>query len=428
MKILFATVPADGHFNPLTAVALDLLKCGHDVRWYAGPRYQARLAALGIPSLPYDRATEITGDNIDRLFPERAKLRGPKQISFDGEKFFVANVENYYRDIVDIRSRFDFDAFLCDGGFYALKLVAEKLDVPVYSFAPGPLMAAEGTPPPFFGLRPARTVGGRIVHRGVRTMLHSTLKRGARTLNAMLAAEALPPVAITQFLDMASGCARRQFVIGGPGLEFPTVKLPANAEFIGPLLPARRAVASAAPLPALVRDPETTVIAVSQGTVDNGDPAKLMIPALTALHTQPYVVVVTTGGKHTNELRERFPQSNVVITDFLDYDDLFEHVDVFVTNGGFGSVLSAMSHGVPVVTAGTREGKNDINARVAYNGLGVDLRTERPREGRIAEAVARVLSDRVIAANVGRLRTELQSYEPLSIIQRRLEEDVRVGA
>ena len=55
------------------------------------------------------------------------------------------------------------------------------------------------------------------------------------------------------------------------------------------------------------------------------------------------------------ELRERFPQPNVVIEDSINYDDLFAHADVlFVTTGGFGGVLSAMSHGVPVVTAGTR--------------------------------------------------------------------------
>ena len=106
MKVLFATVPADGHFNPLTGVALDLQQNGHDVRWYASPLYQRRLATLGIPSVPYDRATEVTGENIHDLYPERAKLKGPKRISFDGEKLFIANVENHFRDIVDIRSGF----------------------------------------------------------------------------------------------------------------------------------------------------------------------------------------------------------------------------------------------------------------------------------------------------------------------------------
>ena len=32
MKILFATVPADGHFNPLTGITMHLKATGHEVR------------------------------------------------------------------------------------------------------------------------------------------------------------------------------------------------------------------------------------------------------------------------------------------------------------------------------------------------------------------------------------------------------------
>ena len=39
MRILFASMPADGHFNPLTGIAAHLSTRGHDVRWYAGPEY-----------------------------------------------------------------------------------------------------------------------------------------------------------------------------------------------------------------------------------------------------------------------------------------------------------------------------------------------------------------------------------------------------
>jgi hypothetical protein len=33
LKILFANIPADGHFNPLTPLAVHLQSLGHDVRW-----------------------------------------------------------------------------------------------------------------------------------------------------------------------------------------------------------------------------------------------------------------------------------------------------------------------------------------------------------------------------------------------------------
>ncbi len=83
MKILFATMPFDGHFNPLTGVAMHLKAAGHDVRWYAGPSYATKLERLGIPHFPFRRAGEINQDNIGELFPERAKLRGPALIRVD---------------------------------------------------------------------------------------------------------------------------------------------------------------------------------------------------------------------------------------------------------------------------------------------------------------------------------------------------------
>ena len=47
-RILFATMPFDGHFSPLTGIARHLRDQGHDVRWYAGPSYAKKLADLGI--------------------------------------------------------------------------------------------------------------------------------------------------------------------------------------------------------------------------------------------------------------------------------------------------------------------------------------------------------------------------------------------
>jgi MGT family glycosyltransferase len=417
MKILFASMPADGHFNPLTGIAAHLAGRGHDVRWYAGPEYARKLDALGMRHFPYRRATEVNAGNLNTLFPERATLKGPKLISFDLEKFFAANVDNHFRDIAEIRDEFRFDAFVCDGAVYAEKLVAEVLGVPVFAVGLSMVMPDGQGPPPFFGLRPARTVVGRTVHRVVRRMLASTMRAGVLTYNETLARHGVAPIPLDGFPHAPLASARRVFLNGSPGLEFPGYRPPDNAEYVGPLVPARAALGPDTPLPPAVLAAGARVVAVSQGTVDNADPSKLIVSTLEALKDGPYVVVATTAGARTDQLRERFAAPNVVIADFINYDDLFPHVDVFVTNGGFGSVLAAMRHGVPVVTAGKREGKNDINARVAWNGLGVDLRSERPNPARIRAAVRRVLDDPTCTANVGRLRAQLDSYDPLARIE-----------
>ena len=140
---------------------------------------------------------------------------------------------------------------------------------------------------------------------------------------------------------------------------------------------------------------------VSQGTIDNVDPGKLMIPALDALHDTDCLVVVATGGRRPLSCRRLYPHRNVVITDWIDFDAILPHVDVFVCNGGSGSLLLSLSHGVPVVAAGTREGKNDNNAHIDYLGLGINLRTERPTADKLKRAVYTVLGDPGVPAPCG---------------------------
>ena len=426
-KILFATMPFDGHFNPLTSVAVHLKEQGNDVRWYAGPSYAGKLVDIGIPHVPFRRAREVSGQNIAELFPERARLKGPKLLSFDLEQVFVANVEHHYRDILDVHETFPFDALVCDPGFYAAHLIAAKINRRVYTVGVGPLVVLSDDPPPFFGLKPARTIVDTVVHSVVRALLNSTMREGVKTYNAVLASEGLAPVAVGDFFELTRRFATCYFQSGVPGFDYPRRRLPANVKFVGPLLPNRKATVLSVDLQDKLRE-YRSVIVVSQGTVDNTDAEKLFVPVLEALKDRSHLVVATTGGKNTDELRRRYPQANVVIEDFIDFDLLFEHADLFICNGGYGSILLALSKGVPVLSAGVREGKNDINARVDYLGLGIDLKTERPTRDKVATGVAMILGDRRFAQNVARIRAEFESYRPLELIHRFISDGDEVAA
>jgi UDP:flavonoid glycosyltransferase YjiC (YdhE family) len=68
--------------------------------------------------------------------------------------------------------------------------------------------------------------------------------------------------------------------------------------------------------------------------------------------------------------------------------------------------------------AGASEAKNDINARLDYRGLALDLRTERPTRRQILRGVERVLSERHYRENIARVRAELATYDPFAIIER----------
>jgi len=121
--------------------------------------------------------------------------------------------------------------------------------------------------------------------------------------------------------------------------------------------------------------------------VDNSDLNKLIVPTLRAFAGGSHVVVATTGGVGTTELRDRFAGPRVVIEDHLPYAALFSRTPTpFVGNGGWGSTVFALV-AVPPLLRPVPVTANDINARIPYNGLGVDLRTENPTPSRIRRAV-----------------------------------------
>jgi len=53
----------------------------------------------------------------------------------------------------------------------------------------------------------------------------------------------------------------------------------------------------------------------------------------------------------------------------------------------------ALANGIPIVSAGTTEDKAEVGGRIAYTGVGVDLKTNRPTEEQIHRAVFSVLRD-----------------------------------
>jgi UDP:flavonoid glycosyltransferase YjiC (YdhE family) len=146
------------------------------------------------------------------------------------------------------------------------------------------------------------------------------------------------------------------------------------------------------------------------------DPGKLIVPALEALKPTDALLIVATGYSKTEELRKAYPQDNVIIEDYVDFAQVLDHADLFICNGGYGSILLSLSKGVPVLSAGVREGKNDVNAHVDYFGVGIDLRTEQPTPAAIARGAARLLSEPHWKQQVARLRTEFEAYRPHEII------------
>jgi UDP:flavonoid glycosyltransferase YjiC (YdhE family) len=102
------------------------------------------------------------------------------------------------------------------------------------------------------------------------------------------------------------------------------------------------------------------------------------------------LVIVTAGGRPAATIPGPIP-ANARIASYLPFEWILPKTDVFVTNGGYGSVNQAMSFGVPLVCAGLTEDKADVNARVGWCKVGINLKTNTPTPKMLREAVRIVL-------------------------------------
>lgn len=76
-KVLFANFPGDGHFNPLTGLAMHLKSLGCDVRWYTSKKYEQKINKLGIPFYGLKKALDFASmPDIDAVFPDRKNIKG----------------------------------------------------------------------------------------------------------------------------------------------------------------------------------------------------------------------------------------------------------------------------------------------------------------------------------------------------------------
>ena len=409
-KVLFACVPADGHFNPLTGLARYLADRGCDVRWYTSPVYARKLQALGIAFYPFQKARDINMINLDEQLPERAQIRSQvKKLVFDMIHVFIERAPEYYHDIRDIHKEFPFEAMVCDVAFGGISFVTDLMKIPVFAVGVFPLTeTSRDLAPAGLGMTPSDSFLGRRRQDLLRFVADKLLfAKPYKVICAILKQYGIRAEGSNVF-DINTRKATRLLQSGTPGFEYKRSDLGRNIRFVGALLPWRKPSAAPGWFDERLNRYEKVVL-VTQGTVEK-ETTKLLIPTLEAFRNSDHLVVCTTGGSGTRELRERFPEPNFIIEDFIPFSDVLPYADVYVTNGGYGGVQLALEHGVPLVTAGLHEGKNEICARVGYFELGVNLRTETPRPVQIREAVDQVLSSPVYAHNARRMAEEIAHY------------------
>ncbi len=404
-RILFTTNAMNGHVRPGLQIAHELASAGHEVLWYTGPEYEPLVKNSGVGFTPIN--AELKFDN-EALKP--GLLRFNKLVL----DVFLNRVPGYVADLAVLFDTFGPQVVVADHAFMAGPLLAEKRGIPRVAFSTGPLNLSSADTAPFgTGLRPSATPLGRWRNRSLYWVMRTLLLREAQQVAARIRADmGLAPMD-GFFIDWAALIADRYLQSGIPEFEYPRSDLPPSVEFVG----ATHATGMDdwAPPPwwpdiAVARNDGRPVVFVTQGSAAT-DPVNLVLPAISALAGADMLVVATSGGRDPRQVLPAAGRpANLRIEDFIPFTEILPLADVMVTNGGYGGVQTALAHGLPLVAVGTAEDHMEVNARVAWSGAGVSLRTDRPSPARIGAAVAAVLGDPAYRARARQLKDAYARY------------------
>ncbi len=438
MRYLFAPIPFTGHVNPGLPIARELVRRGHDVRWYSSPRFKRAIESVGARWVPLRHALPVDEERLGEMWPERPAA-GIAQMQHDIKNVFVEFIRGALVDLEEELRREPVDVVIADNGSAVVEALHQKLGVCWAVYGMSVLaMSSQDTAPFGLALQPSSTPLGRLRNKFLYWLVERVIFREATRYNDQLRRDlGLPPLRRSIF-DFSKD-ADLYLQSGVPSFDYPRTDLPENVHFIGAPIPEPPAGwtppswwgqvfpftvgGQLSHLTDVKEDPTPgkPVVLVTQGTINN-DFDQLIRPAIRALADQDVLVIVTTGSKNPEEVEIDPLPPNVRVERFIPYAHLMPHVDLLLTNGGFGSIQIALAHGVPVVAIGKTEEKPEIANRVNYAGVGIGLDVLIPTETQIREAVRTVLSVPAYAARAEAMRYELSGLDAARIGADLLEE------
>lgn len=420
-RFLIGTIPVVGHISPVLPIARELVNRGHEVCWYTGSAFQAKVESTGARFAPIISGLDYSYPaNVPQAWTDQRKaLRGSAQLKFDLKHYFIDAAVGQVKDLTAILRDFPADVILADFCFLGAAWIHEQGGPPWAGFGISALAFSSRDTAPFgLGLKPDASPFGQFRNRGLNWLAQQVLFREVTAYTNQVRADLGLPPCTTSFFDTLSPFLHLAGTV--PQFEYPRSDLPAQVHFVGPLL---SPITTEFTPPAWWDDLKGSqpVVHVTQGTVAT-DPEALIVPTLRALAQEDILIVATTAGKLIESIPPDTIPANARIESFIPHSELLPDIDVMITNGGYNGVQMALAHGVPLVAAGQSEDKPEVCVRIEWTGVGINLKTEKPTQQQIRAAVKKLLADNRYKTRAKEFQIAIRQYDAPMLAATRLEQ------
>ena len=402
---LLATGAGTGQVYPMLPISRALVERGHQVVWITGKKYQRQVEATGATFYPLPETVDPGEKDIYEWKPELKKLHGMAQLKWYMKNGFIGASPEVIKAVDAVLSEYHADVLVGDIPMQGLFYKSELTGIPSALVSMSPLaVPSRDTAPYGLALLPRQGTLARIRNRLLNWLSDNIILRDVNVYENKIRRQlGLPPRnsyirGVFEFPDLML-----QFTV--PSFEYLRSDQPANLRFTGPILPKPDRVYTP---PAWWSDLSSgcPVIMITQGTMET-EWQELIIPTIDSLKQEDVLMVAVPFEAYTIE---NLPKQ-LRAEKFIPFDQLLPHVDVLVTNGGYGGVQQALAHGIPLVVAASQtEDHMEVGARVEWSGAGIHLRKLHPSPSEIREAVKQVLNNPKYRENAGRIQRDYAKY------------------
>ena len=442
--LFFTALPGEGHTYPLITIASSMIQRGYPVVFHAGAQFESDVLAVGadfssIPSM------------LDPVPNPEAVIAAGKAIADCGLPLFVHGLVNFLYNTMPLRTQLLEDAIIKlkeDNLARQIIIIHEICSMNVTPFSYGrPIPKGFESFPKTIGIGAVSISAPSFDTAPFSMGLPYDTSRACIARNKELHKLAnqgpwLPLFEAARCAMRDAGCTNVPeghplgtwysapdvcFQMCSAGMEYPLSDMPPKVRFAGCLPSKVSGIGFAEPswwdhVLGYAAKKDRKIIFVSQGTA-HVDYSQLIVPTMEAFRGRDDILVVATLGVRAATLGADVDvPANARWTDFLAYDRILPHADVFVCNAGYGSTSHAVTNGTPAVLAGEVLDKKEVTLRAVYAGYAWDLESATPSIEQIRAGVEGVLDDKRFKQRAMDLKRENESMDCMGIIERQIVE------
>jgi len=413
-RVLFATEPGMGHVHPLLPVMHTLQAGGHAVALATSRLYQGRIEREGLPFYPL--GPHYSEERLEEFFPLIRYLRlHYLRVSYDFLRIFMASVPSRIPELRRIARDFRPTVVVAGPLTFAAQLFCEQQGLPWAVLSPMThfMTPSLHAPPAGFPrvetLPPALRLPYRLGLRGAIRIATALMAPWRRALNRYRRQLGLPPHAdplsphvLAPFL-LIHTCSR-EYDYNRPGL-------PPQVHYVGPTV-WDRPVDWQAPdwlgqLPA-----NKPLVYVSLGTVFN---TRLGVfrKIIRALGRLDVLGLVVTGPGCPPGLFSAVPP-NVRVEAYIPQTvlqtELKTRPALIISHGGVNTVMTALSHGIPLLCIPLGADQPDNAQRCVDAGAGLRLDRRLLTTARLTHAIRTLLSQDSFTRQARKMQRSLRRH------------------